>query len=74
MADLKVVPEEERVPLQQQVDNPPEVRAAAAALGSRYDRIRRVLCSNAALPEARRRAKDELVVLSREALQLWSLV
>jgi hypothetical protein len=70
---LKAVPEEHEL-LPQQIDNVPAVREAAGALGSRYDRIRRVLCSNSALPEARLRAKDELVALSREALVLWSLV
>jgi hypothetical protein len=70
---LAAVPQEHEL-LPQQIDNVPAVREAAGALGSRYDRIRRVLCSNSALPEARRRAKDELVALSREALSLWALI
>ena len=73
MTDLRAVPEE-REPLPQHVDNPLDVRSATQALGARYDRIRRVLAANSALPEARRRAKDELVALSRECLALWSLV
>lgn len=55
-------------------DNPLDVRQKADALKPRVESIRRVLAQPAALPESRRRAKDELVALSREALALWSLI
>lgn len=64
----------ERPKLPEHVTNPMDVREKAQALSARIGRINRVLASPAALPERRREAKDELVVLSREALQLWSLV
>lgn len=71
---LKAVPKDERDPIPDHVDNPLDVRQASASLTSRVDRVKRVLGQPAALPEARRRAKDELVALSREALALWGLV
>lgn len=65
---------EEREPLPAHVDNPLDVRRAAQALTARAESIRRVLNAPSALPEARQRAKDELVALSKDALSLWSLV
>lgn len=53
---------------------PADVREKAGALHSRMERIRRVLTAASALPEVRRVAKDDLVALSKEALNLWSLV
>lgn len=63
-----------RAPLPQHADNPPDVREAAASLKAGVDRIHRVLNAPCALPDARQRAKDALVVLSKEALSLWSLI
>lgn len=64
----------ERPKLPEHVTNAPDVRERAQALSARMGRIARVLSSPAALPERRCEAKDELVVLSREALSLWSLI
>jgi hypothetical protein len=52
-------------------DNPLETREAAQAISSRAQRIARVLGSPAAHPDVRAKAKDELVTLAREALELW---
>lgn len=67
---LSAVPAE---PLPQHITNDPRVRAQAADLKSQADRISRVLAAPSALPETRRRAKDELVALSKAALELWSI-
>lgn len=64
----------ERKPLPAHVTNPMDVREKAQALSARLGRINRVLASPAALPERRTEAKDELVVLSKDALALWSLL
>lgn len=64
----------ERPKLPEHVTNPPDVREKTQALSARMGRIARVLTSPAALPERRREAKDDLVVLSKEALQLWGLI
>jgi hypothetical protein len=69
---LKAVPPAPALPAH--VDNAPDVRQAVEGLRGRVESIRRVLGQPAALPESRRRAKDELVALSKEALSLWSLV
>ena len=61
-------------PLPQHETIPNEVRERAGALHSRMDRIRRVLTAASALPATRAQAKDDLVVLSKEALALWSIV
>lgn len=61
-------------PLPQHADNPPDVREAASSLKAAVERIHRVLNAPCALPDARQRAKDALVALSKEALGLWSLV
>ena len=64
----------ERPKLPAHVTNDPDIRERAQALSARMGRIARVLSSPAALPERRREAKDDLVVLSKEALQLWSVI
>lgn len=69
---LKAVPNTPSIPAH--ADNPLDVRQGAEALKSKAESIRRVLGQPGALPESRRRAKDELVALSREALALWSLI
>lgn len=70
---IQAVPEAKE-PLPVHMDNPIDVRQGAESLRGRVESIRRVLGQPAALPEARRRAKDELVALSREALALWGLI
>lgn len=64
----------ERPKLADHTTNPPEVRERAQALAARLNRINRVLVSPAALPERRREARDDLILLAREALDLWSLI
>lgn len=61
-------------PLQAHVTIPPDISRQCAALSARMSRIARVLESHSALPAAKTRAKDELVQLSKAALELWSLV
>lgn len=56
------------------IDNPEVVRKQADVLLSRAGRIARILNSPATTFEARRRAKDELKALKKEAGALWSLV
>ncbi len=68
---LEAVP---KVPLPAHIDNALDVRQATASIRGKVEAIARVLGAPAALPEARRRAKDDLVALSREALALWGLV
>lgn len=63
-----------REPIPQHVTIPSDVREKAGALVSRMDRIRRVLTSASAMPAMKAQAKDDLVVLSKEALALWGLV
>lgn len=63
-----------RPPLPQHADIPPDVREKAGALASRMNRIQQVLTKPSALPAMKAGAKDELVVLSKEALALWSLI
>lgn len=55
----------------ERVDNPLGVRQGADAVKARAEAIRRVLSAPCALPDARARAKDDLVALAREALDLW---
>lgn len=55
-------------------DNPADIRQAAAGLKSRIEAIHRILNGPAAHPALRVKAKDDLVVLSREALSLWALL
>ncbi len=71
MGELKAVP---ATPLPAHADNPTDVRQGVENLKAQVEAIRRVLGGPAALPEARRRAKDQLVALSKDALALWSLV
>lgn len=61
-------------PLPQHVDNALDVRQMAQSLKSRMDVVSRALGTPSALPEARQRAKDELIAVSKEALALWSLI
>lgn len=63
-----------RPPLPQHETIPSDVREKAGSLTSRMGRINRVLSAPSALPETKRQAKDDLVVLSKEALALWSLI
>lgn len=64
----------ERKPLPQHETIPSDVREKAGALAARMNRIQRVLTAASALPGTRQAAKDELPLLAREALALWSLV
>ena len=70
---LKAVPQPS-TPLPAHVDNATDVRQGVESLRAQVEAIRRVLGQPCALPEARRRAKDQLVALSKDALALWSLV
>jgi hypothetical protein len=56
------------------LDNPDDVRKQADALLASAGRIARILNSPATTPDARRRAKDELKALKRDAGALWSLI
>ena len=71
---LKAVPTDPAAKLADHITNPEDVKQAVSSIAARMDRIKRVLGMPAALPEARRRAKDELVALSRESLTLWALI
>lgn len=53
---------------------PDDVRQRSASLKGRMDRVARILSAPAAHPAMRATAKDELVMLSKEALALWSVV
>lgn len=64
----------ERDPLPKHEDNPPAVREAAVAVSVRAGRIAGVLRTNAALPDMRARAKEELATLAMEALALRALI
>lgn len=70
---IKAVPAAS-TPLPAHVDNPTDVRQGVENLRAQVEAIRRVLGQPCALPESRRRAKDQLVDLSKDALALWSLV
>jgi hypothetical protein len=71
---LKAVPTDPAAKLADHVNKPEDVKLAISSIAARMDRIKRVLGMPAALPEARRRAKDDLVALSRECLTLWALI
>ena len=60
------LPDHETIPL--------DVREKTQALSSKMGRISRVLTANAALPEMRKAAKDELAALAKDALNLWSIL
>lgn len=64
----------ERKPLPDHETIPLDIREKTQALATRMGRINRVLTGNAALPEMRRQAKDELVALAKDALALWEYV
>lgn len=63
-----------KAPLSQHETIPPDVREKTQALSSKMGRISRILTANAALPEMRRQAKDELAALAKDALNLWSVL
>lgn len=64
----------ERDPLPKHEDNPPAVREAAGALSVQASRIAGTLRTNAALPDMRARAKEELAALAMNALALRNLI
>ncbi len=64
----------ERPRLPEHVTNSPEERERVQALSAKMGRISRVLSANAALPAMRATAKDDLVSLVREALDLWGIL
>lgn len=66
----KVIPME-RSPLPVHETLPTGIRTQAQALGALSGRVVRILNSNAALPDMKRQAKEDLVVLARDALELW---
>lgn len=68
------IPLERKPPLPQHETIPNEVREKMGALVARAESIRRVLGANSALPGTRQTAKDQLPLLAREALELWSLI
>lgn len=64
----------ERQPLPSHETIPLDVREKTQALSSKMGRISRVLTANAALPEMRRQAKDDLAALAKDALNLWAVL
>ena len=60
----------ERPKLQKHIDTPPEVREAAVALSVAASRIAGILRTNAALPEMRAKARDDLLAVAEQALAL----
>ncbi len=64
----------ERPRLPEHITNTPEERERVQALSAKMGRISRVLSANAALPTMRGQAKDDLVKLASEALDLWGIL
>lgn len=56
------------------IDTPPAAREGATALSALASRVAGILRTNAALPEMRARAKEDLLAVAEQALALRRLL